>query len=433
MTTRPATVLLVDDEEDVRMLTRQVLESNGYTVLEAHDGQNALALLKLCVPDVIITELMMPVMDGFEFMSRYLKQPKPAPVLAVSSYEGYLSKAQESGAVASLAKPFTADELLRNVDALLSGTTPQSTHRRYDGPDEVHRVAAVLEMRFAQLQPSEALRRFVQRTAAIFNVPICQVSIVDKDLQYSHASCGVAEGILAANPRNLAFCSHAVVNRSALVVQDAFSNPFFKDNPLIRSQGLRFYAGVPLITRLGVAVGTLCLMDYKEHAFSHFDLELLSLLARRVLAEFDMVEHRRRPAEPECTFPNLAELDPELGILGRYLFMDVVKLEAARCLEKKEPLALFIIHSPAHALPERVRLLEAFFPRAHFGRLGSARLGMVIPGMPASHAKQIIQKHLGPSDFITTSELSSLVAPGAAEAVMSAMEAPMGGAGLTHA
>jgi CheY-like chemotaxis protein len=425
-------VLLVDDDDDLRRLTRHVLEANGYSVLEAADGKGALKLLDLCSPDLVVTEMMMPVMDGFSFLDLYRLGNHSAPVLALSSYEGYLNKAVEAGATSILAKPFTSEELLNEMSSMVLGNSiPRSVHRHFEGPDETHRLNAVLEMRFEKLKPSHGLKRFVERTAALFEVPICQVNIVNQDMQYSHAACGISEASAKGYPRELTFCTHAVVNRSALVVQDSAKNPFFKDNPLIRKTGLRFYAGVPLITRLGVAVGTFCLMDFKEHAFTHFDLELLSLLSKRVLAEFDAEERKARPSEPSCTFPFLSELDTELGILGRDLFFDVVKLESARCLERDTSLALFIIHSPAHSLKERLTVLEAYFPTAHFGRLGSGRLGMAVPGVSANEAKPIVQSHLGFSDFLTTTEVSRLVSPGAAEAVLSSMEAAMGAAGLS--
>jgi GAF domain-containing protein len=62
-----------------------------------------------------------------------------------------------------------------------------------------------------------------------------------------------------------------VAARAALVVQDTLDNPFFRDNILVRAKGLRFYAGVPLISRHGEALGTLCVLDQHARTFTHKD------------------------------------------------------------------------------------------------------------------------------------------------------------------
>jgi CheY-like chemotaxis protein len=80
----PYRVLMVDDDEVICRLGKAVLESQGYEVLCAHDGFQGLAALKQSLPDVIISDLQMPKMNGFEFLSVVRKRFPQIPIIAIS-------------------------------------------------------------------------------------------------------------------------------------------------------------------------------------------------------------------------------------------------------------------------------------------------------------------------------------------------------------
>ncbi|BFU46213.1 response regulator [Krasilnikovia sp. MM14-A1004] len=108
-------ILVVDDEPDLRFLLRHVLASAGHEVTDAGDGAIALACVHESPPDLVVTDMMMPVMGGVEFIRRLRADPATAaiPVLAVT---GDLHLAR--GADAMLAKPWQRAELLAAVDDL---------------------------------------------------------------------------------------------------------------------------------------------------------------------------------------------------------------------------------------------------------------------------------------------------------------------------
>lgn len=121
-----ATILLVEDEELLRAGVQEVLEIQGYKVITAPDGEQALACLGAQTIDLIITDLVMPKMDGVDFVKQ-LREVKPdLPVIVVSGstrniMQRYgIDSIQVPGANASLPKPFKSVDLIEQVRQLLA-------------------------------------------------------------------------------------------------------------------------------------------------------------------------------------------------------------------------------------------------------------------------------------------------------------------------
>jgi CheY-like chemotaxis protein len=108
-----ASVLLVEDDEDIRETVSAVLESEGYTVLTAGNGEEALAILDRGQPCVVLLDLMMPVMSGWDFMEvvRKNKRLEDMPVVVVSAY----SEKKAEGVRRVLKKPLDVNKLLEAV------------------------------------------------------------------------------------------------------------------------------------------------------------------------------------------------------------------------------------------------------------------------------------------------------------------------------
>jgi CheY-like chemotaxis protein len=109
-------VLIVDDESSVRFLLRRVFERAGYEVVEAHHGAAALARVADANPDLVVTDMMMPVMGGAELIAHLRADPETAsiPIVVVSAELAFASHVAD----AVLTKPFRADELLDAVRSL---------------------------------------------------------------------------------------------------------------------------------------------------------------------------------------------------------------------------------------------------------------------------------------------------------------------------
>ncbi|HUZ18620.1 MAG TPA: response regulator [Spirochaetia bacterium] len=116
-------VLVVDDEEAVIDLIRILLVEAGYEVATAENGRAALDRVKTFGPELVITDITMPDMEGIELMSRLRKSNKGLPIIAMSGNAvgmSFLKATKLFGAVATLLKPFSNQELLEVVEHTLS-------------------------------------------------------------------------------------------------------------------------------------------------------------------------------------------------------------------------------------------------------------------------------------------------------------------------
>jgi two-component system, cell cycle sensor histidine kinase and response regulator CckA len=113
-------VLVADDESGIRRVIRSVLAMEGYEALDAKDGLEALELARQFPCDLLITDLIMPGMDGVELIARLTAEQYPARYLLIS---GYGLKNGEAAGVPFLAKPFTVRQLVEAVNGLLASAT----------------------------------------------------------------------------------------------------------------------------------------------------------------------------------------------------------------------------------------------------------------------------------------------------------------------
>src|SRR5713101_1616969 len=116
-------VLVVEDQEDNRQILRDLLASVGYEMIEAYDGEGALVAARTQNPDLILMDVQMPVLDGYEATRRIKAQPelRHIPIIVVTSYalSGDDAKARAAGADAYVAKPFSPRQLLATVRQFL--------------------------------------------------------------------------------------------------------------------------------------------------------------------------------------------------------------------------------------------------------------------------------------------------------------------------
>ena len=109
-------VLVVDDEEDVRSFVRLILEDAGYEVETATDGREGLEAIDVSRPDLVLLDLMMPVMNGWEVLAGVGRHHPPFIVVSASNEP---ERAQKEGAVALVAKPFEVQELIATCRRVL--------------------------------------------------------------------------------------------------------------------------------------------------------------------------------------------------------------------------------------------------------------------------------------------------------------------------
>lgn len=153
--------------------------------------------------------------------------------------------------------------------------------------DEEKRLNAVYNYTLLDTLPDAYFTNLTQIIASVFKAPITLISIVEKESVFFKGNVGL-EGILKVD-RGSSLCALAILNHDVTVFNDALTEPCLLTNPLVRGKfGLRFYAGAPLITHDGYAIGTVCIVDKEPRAFSKQQELLLKRFSWVVMHEIEM-------------------------------------------------------------------------------------------------------------------------------------------------
>ncbi|MEO7493793.1 MAG: EAL domain-containing protein [Massilia sp.] len=214
--------------------------------------------------------------------------------------------------------------------------------------DDAKRVLALHAAQILDTSPEEEFDRITRVAARLFGVPIALVSLVDAKRQWFKSRFGLEA---CETPRDISFCGHALTQSEPFLIEDALADPRFADNPLVTgAPHVRSYAGVPLRSTNGYAVGTLCLIDHVPRSFDADDVAALVDLARMTEEQF-----RRR------------ELD---NASNQLLVILRDSEERYRQLIEHAPAAVLIIDGPniGFANQSALRMLGAELPAQLVGR-----------------------------------------------------------------
>ena len=152
--------------------------------------------------------------------------------------------------------------------------------------DEPARQAALDAYAILDTPPEQAFDDLIRLASTICGTPNAYVSLIDGDRQWPKASLGYD---LQEISRDATFCGHAILGREVLVIPDARADARFADNPLVLDgPRFRFYAGAPLTTLDGHAVGVLCVVDSQARQLSDDQVASLEALARQVVSQLEL-------------------------------------------------------------------------------------------------------------------------------------------------
>lgn len=157
--------------------------------------------------------------------------------------------------------------------------------------DETARLAALRHYRILDTEPERAFDDLALLASHTCGTPIALITLVDADRQWFKARTGIAA---AQTSRAVSFCSHAIEQSGLFIVQDAREDERFRDNPFVTGGPfVRFYAGAPLLTPEGHALGTLCVIDRVPRTLSPSQREALDALRRQVEAQLELRRNLR--------------------------------------------------------------------------------------------------------------------------------------------
>jgi GAF domain-containing protein len=149
-------------------------------------------------------------------------------------------------------------------------------------PPESARLKALADLNILDTTAEKVFDDIVDAAALALDAKIALVSLVDANRQWFKARCGLDA---SETGRDIAFCSHAIEQSEPFIILNAACDPRFADNPLVTGPPyIRFYAGAPLITPSGHAVGTLCVIDDEPRfGVSAREASLLTAFANLVM------------------------------------------------------------------------------------------------------------------------------------------------------
>lgn len=258
--------------------------------------------------------------------------------------------------------------------------------------EEQARLAALHRYEIMDTEPQEAFDRITRLTKAVMQMPMVLVNMIDKDRQWFLSSQGVADKEVPR--RDSSFCIHAIRQTEPLVVNDTLEDPRFVGNPrVVGKPNVRFYVGVPLRSRDGFNIGTLCSMDTKPREMTPEQLDIMRDFGRLVIDELEL--------------RLLANTDSLTGAMNRRYFYEESAREIARAQNRRTDLNCALIdvdhfksindtygHDVGDLVLQRVVATCKSQLRAsdYIGRIGGEEFAVMLPDASRDIALELAER-----------------------------------------
>src|SRR3954470_21908238 len=187
--------------------------------------------------------------------------------------------------------------------------------------NEARRLKVLWQYDVLDTVPEEVFDDLTELAARICEAPIALISLIDEDRQWFKSKVGIT---VNETSRDISFCARAIQQDDLFIIPDATKDLRFSNNPLVISDPkIRFYAGAPLITPDGYALGTLCVIDKVPRELRLEQQQALRVLARHVMTQLEVRRHAKDATEArqarEATREELDKAHAENAKLKREL------------------------------------------------------------------------------------------------------------------
>ena len=173
--------------------------------------------------------------------------------------------------------------------------------------NEKERLEALYQYNILGTAPEEVFDDFTELAAQICETPIALITFIDNHRQWFKSKVGLT---ITQTAREVSFCTHTIRGNEVFLVKDALADERFTTNKLVTSEPhIRFYAGAPLITSTGYALGTICVIDYVPRELNSQQLRALQSLSRQVMTQLEL---RRTLVDLEQTKQQSEQLEKKL-------------------------------------------------------------------------------------------------------------------------
>jgi ribonuclease BN (tRNA processing enzyme)/GAF domain-containing protein len=298
-------VLIAVTNPEAVVALSDAVRADGLSLSIASDVEALSETARAQHPSLLLVDRNLSGRDALEICRNIRAEEGPwgsdVPFVVVAESEGDVDTdaGTHSGVTDWLVAPFSSAYARTRIRAWLL----RAACRWQCAPfpeDEDKRIRALHELGILDTAPEERFDRCTRIAAALFDVPIALVSLVDTNRQWFKSRYGLD---VAETPREQAFCAHAILQEDILLIPDALLDDRFAENPLVTGEPrVRFYAGCPLSLADGSRLGTLCLIDHQPRDFDQRRLALMRDVARMIEREITGSTGAEMPVpEPSLT------------------------------------------------------------------------------------------------------------------------------------
>lgn len=259
--------------------------------------------------------------------------------------------------------------------------------------NEAARIEALRNYRILDTLPEDSYDDIALLASEICGTPMAAMSLIDSTRQWFKTKVGLT---ISETARDVAFCAHAILQPDITVVSDVRADERFADNPLVNGEpGIRFYAGAPLVTPNGEALGTLCVIDQIQRKLTDAQLNALRALSRQAMAQLELrrlfglqEQNQRRLKDYQDKLEKTNLLLKKLSVTD-----DVTGFQNTRFLHQYIDRCL----SPESAPVDKLTLV--FFDMDNFKQVVDQH-GHLLGAKVLKEVAEVVHLHLGPEDHI---------------------------------